>query len=150
MFRLKINTFQIRVLFVFLLFGCPHLTVQNQHISQGNRGLKRAVYQQGVSNANFAVQKYKYLQGSPLGSSCEVEKLSECALICVNSPSCFSLNLAALPNDKGKLRCELLSEDKHRSPDKLVLSQQFHHYSIKVGNQIATESSIFSDTRVLM
>ena len=120
--------FQLSLFFAVV----PYLSYQSQHIIQGNRSLKRAFHQHGVSHANFAVNKFQYLQGSLLDSSCEVDKPSECALACVNSPPCFSFNFALMPNEKKKLRCELLSEDKYRSPNKLVLSQQFHHYSIKV------------------
>jgi len=116
-----------------LLFAAvPYLSYQNQHITQGNRSLKRAFHQHGVLYANFAVNKFQYHQGSLLDFSCEVDKPSECALACVNNPPCFLSNLALMPNEKKKLRCELLSEDKYRSPNKLVLSQQFHHCRIKV------------------
>lgn len=117
---------------LFLL--APYLTHQNQHIIQGNRVLKRASYDIGVSYAHFQVNKHQYLQGSLLDSSVEVDKPSECTLACLNSKPCFSFNLALLPNDKKKLRCELLNEDKYRSPRKLVASQRFHHYSLKVSN----------------
>ena len=117
---------------LFLL--APYLTHQNQRVVQGNRVLKRASYDNGVSYAHFVVHKHQHLQGSLLDSSIEVDKPSECTLACLNSKPCFSFNLALLPNDKKKLRCELLNEDKYRSPSKLVASQGFHHYSLKVSN----------------
>ena len=120
--------FQLSLLFAVV----PYLSYQNQRIIQGNRSLKRAFYQHGVSYPNFVVNKFRYLQESLLDSSCELDKPSECALACVNNPPCFSFNLALIRNKNKKLRCELLSEDKYRSPHKLVLSQEFHHFSIKV------------------
>ena len=122
--------------FTVLLLHYPHLTRQHQNLIQGNRGLKRSDFQQGVSYANFAVDRFHQLQGSLLDSSCEVAQAKECALACVNSynPPCVSFNIALSPNENGMLRCELLSEDKFRSPNKLIVSQHFHHYSIKVNN----------------
>ena len=122
------------IYFTVLLLYCPYLTRQHQQSIQGNRGIKRSGFQHEVSYANFAVHKLQQLQGSLLDSSREVIQSKECALACVNSynPPCFSLNIAVLPNENGKLRCELLSEDKFRSPNKLTASQHFHHYSIKV------------------
>ena len=116
-----------------LLLTVPNLADQYQDITEGNYGLKRASYENGVSSyANFVVHKNQYLQGSLLESSLEVDKPSECTLACLNNSPCFSFNLAFLPNEKKKLRCELLSGDKYRNSNKLVVSQGFHHYSIKV------------------
>ena len=128
--------FHLNLLVTVLLLYYPHLTRQHQHFIQGNRGLKRSGFQHGVSYANFAVHKFQRFQGSLLDFSLEVVQAKECALACVNSynPPCFSFNVAVLPNENGKYRCELLSEDKFRSPNKLNVSQQFHHYRIKVNN----------------
>jgi len=78
--------------------------------------------------------KFQYLQGSLLDSSREVVQSNECALVCVDSPSCVSFNIALSPNENGKFGCELLSGDMFRSPSKLTVSQQFYHYSIKVSS----------------
>lgn len=118
--------------FTAVLFLYPYLTRQHQHHVQGNPGLKRTGFHQGVSYANFAVHTFQHLQGSPLGSSCEVVEVEDCAFACVDNPPCFSFNIALLPNENGKLRCELLSEDMFRSRSKLTVSQKFHHYSIQV------------------
>ena len=128
--------FHLNLLLTVLLPCYPYLTSQYQHLIQGNRGLKQSGFQQGVSYANFAVHKFQQLQGTLLDSSCEVVQAKECALACVNSynPPCFSFNIAVLTNKNGKFRCELLSEDKFRSPNKQTVSQHFHHYSIKVNN----------------
>jgi len=98
--------------------------------------LIRSSHLQGISHANFVVHKFKHLQGSLLDSSCEVAHDDECAFTCVDNAPCVSYNLALSPNENGKLRCELLSEDKFRSPDKLIVSQQFHHYSLKVSGNL--------------
>ncbi|XP_078352029.1 EGF-like repeat and discoidin I-like domain-containing protein 3 [Oculina patagonica] len=125
--------FYFNLLSTVLLLHFSYLTRQHQHSIQGNRGLKRSDFQRGVSYAHFQVLKFQQLQGSLLDSSCEVVQAKECALACVDNynPPCVSFNIAVSPNENGKLRCELLSEDKFRSPSKLTVSQHFHHYSIK-------------------
>ena len=117
--------FLVRV--VLLLFPC--VTCQHRFLIQGDHGLKR--FQQ-VSYANFEAYNFQYLQGTLLDSSCEVVRAIDCAFACVANAPCVSFNAALSPNENGKLRCELLSEDMFRSPDKLKDSQQFRHYSIKV------------------
>ena len=114
-----------------LLFPCV-IGHHDQLLFQGDPSLKRSSFQDGVSYANFVVHKFQHLQGSLLDSSCEVVQANECAFICVNNPPCVSFNIALLPDENGKFRCELLSEDMFRSPNNLTVSQQFHHYSIKV------------------
>ena len=113
---------------MFFLVRNPFVTHQSERLILAGSGIRR----QGVSYAYFAVHKFQYLQGSPLGSSCEVDKARDCALACVNNPPCSSFNLGLLLTAKGKLQCELLPEDKYRNAGKIFHSQQFHHYSIKV------------------
>jgi len=96
----------------------------------------RSSHLQGISHANFEAHKFQYLQGSLLDSSCEVVQEDECAFACVDNAPCVSFNVALSPNENGKFRCELLSDDKFRSPDKLTDSQEFHHYSLKVGDDL--------------
>ena len=119
---------------VLLRFHCAR--GQPQRLTHGNRGLKRSGFQHGLSYANFVVHKFRHLQGSLLDSSCEVAQDEECGFACVSNAPCVSFNVALLPNENGKLRCELLSEDMFRSPDKLTDSQQFNHYSIKVTDKL--------------
>ena len=119
-------------LFTIFLVRFPCVTGQEERWIQGDNGLKRSSFQHGVSYANFVAHKFQHLQGSLLDSSCEVVDAMDCAFACVTNAPCVSFNVALSPNEHGMLRCELLSEDKFRSPDKLAVSQQFHHYSIKV------------------
>jgi len=125
--------------FLFTVFLLPFPCVTGQHdqlLIQGDPSLKRSSFQDGVSYANFVVHKFQHLQGSILDSSCEVVQDGECAFTCVDNAPCVSFNIALSPNENGKLRCELLSEDMFSSPDKLTDSQQFHHYSIKVSDNL--------------
>ena len=123
---------------VLLRFHC--ITGQPQRLIQGDHGLKRYSSQHGLSYANFVVYKFQHLQGSLLDSSCEVAQDEECGFACVSNAPCVSFNVASSPNENGKLRCELLSADKFRSPGKLTDSQQFHHYSIKVTDKLKSIS----------
>ena len=124
-------------LFTVFLLRCPCVTGQrDQVLTQGDHGLKRSSFQHGVSYANFVAHKFQQLQGSLLDSSCEVALDDECAFACVDNAPCVSFNVALSPNENGKLRCELLREDMFRSPDKLIASQQFHHYSKKVSDNL--------------
>ena len=101
----------------------------------GSRGLKRGVHVQRNrgSYGNFAVEKFHRLAVSVTLSSV-VSNYRECALSCVNTPPCFSFNVAATPvRENGKYQCELLNEDKYSAiPGQLAISQEHHHYSIKV------------------
>ena len=102
----------------------------------GSRGLKRGIEvnspQSRVSYGNFVVDKFHRLQIA--SNSLEiVGSYNECAMICVNDPSCSSFNVASSPRLDGKFLCESLNKDKYSaSPGKLVNSQEYHHYSIKV------------------
>ena len=124
-------------LFTVFLLRFPCVTGKHDQLFiQGDPSLKRSSLQQGVSYLNFVVHKFQHLQGSILDSSCEVVQDDECAFACVDNAPCVSFNIALSPNENGKLRCELLSEDMFRSPDKLIVSQQFHHYSIKASENL--------------
>lgn len=115
---------------VLLHFSC--VTGQHNHSLRGDDDLKRPASKGGLSYANFEAHKSQHLQGPVLNSSREVVQADECSFVCVDSPSCVSLNIALSRNENGKFRCELLSTDMFRSPEKLTISQQFHHYSRKV------------------
>ena len=118
-------------IFTIFMFRIPCVTGQHQFLIQGHHGLKRSRFPR-LSYANFEAHNFQHLQGSVLDSSCEVVQGIDCALTCVDNTPCVSFNVASSSNENGKLRCELLSEDKFRNPDKLTDSQEFHHYSIKV------------------
>ena len=118
----------------FALFLVIPLRAEQSQL-EGSRGLKQGVHMQGnlASYSNFAVDKFHRLQGS-VSLSSVVSNYRECALSCVNTPPCFSFNVAATPvREDGKYQCELLNEDKYAAnPGQLTISQEYHHYSIKV------------------
>ena len=123
---------RINLLFLVILMQNLRSTQQNQDKTQGNHAIKRT--DDGVSYANFEVQKFHYLQVSPPAFSHEVLQAQECAFACVTQQTCYSFNIGLSPNQNGKFLCELLSGDKFRSPTNLTSSQQFDHYSIEVNN----------------
>ena len=112
--------FNFLVTVVLLLFAC--VTRQHRLMIHGDHGLKRS---QQVSYANFEAYNFQYLQGTLIDSSCEVVQAIDCAFACIANDPCASFNVALSPNQSGKLRCELLSEDMFRSPNKLNNSQEF-------------------------
>ena len=130
------------LLFTVVLLSSHCARGQPQRLTHGNHGLKRSSSQHGVSYANVVVHKFQHLQGPLLESSCEVDQDDECAFACVANAPCVSFNVALLPNENGKLRCELLREDMFRSPDKLTNSQQFHHYSLQVSDKLKRSSQL--------
>ena len=73
-----------------------------------------------------------YLNTTSIGSD-YVHKDSECGLACLNTPSCFSFNLAAISDiNGGEILCEMLPYDMYNNSEELVHSKLFHHYSISV------------------
>lgn len=85
-----------------------------------------------MSFINFKQDEYSYLNVTRIGSDL-VEDGSECGFACLEIPSCFSYNLAAVPDINEKKLCELLPSDKYNNTDKFTASPVFHHYSIPVG-----------------
>jgi len=85
--------------------------------------------QNGIAFANFKAHKFSYLNITSLGSDYVLDG-KECGLACVNVPSCFSFNLAAFHDIRGRILCELLPSDKYNNSDKFASSQLFHHFSI--------------------
>ena len=96
----------------------------------GSKALKRDAAG-GVAYANFAVQKFRYLNVTPLVSA-SVTEPRECGKLCVDHSSCFSTNLAAFRDQDGKMICELLPSDKYNNSKKFIDNTTFHHLSIKV------------------
>ena len=70
--------------------------------------------------------------------------MPECSFACLDTPSCFSFNLAAFPDISNKLLCELLPSDKYNNSDKFMQSDTFHHFSIAVSSVNRREKKIGS------
>ena len=95
-----------------------------------SKALKRDT-RKGVVYANFAVHKFRSLNLAPLVSNLVKEPL-DCGFLCVHHSSCFSTNLAAVPDQHGRIICELLPSDKYNNSNKFLESAAYHHLSIKV------------------
>jgi len=93
------------------------------------KGINRGATNGVPSYGKFKADKFSYLNITSIGGDL-VERNSICAFACLETPPCFSFNLAAFPDINGKLLCELLPSDKYNNSDKLVPSNVFHHYSI--------------------
>jgi len=65
-------------------------------------------------------------------ASQEVSKLGECTFECINNKECYSVNFGGILG--GKYSCELLGTDRFSESSKLVASEEFDHYYIKVRN----------------
>ena len=133
--------------FLFVLYSFALELVQSQLHLDGRAGLQVGVLVQGnrISYGNLAVDKFHRLQVS-IGSSTVVNNYRECALSCVNNAQCLSFNVASSPRTDKKFRCELLNEDKYSaSPGQLVISQEYHHYNIKVYSHKFTKILTFSE-----
>ena len=88
---------------------------------------------QGVSFAKFVKAPSVRLDAFKLTSQ-RVSKLGECTLECINNKQCYSVNFGGILG--GKYSCELLGTDRFRESSKLVVSEEFDHYYIKVRNII--------------
>ena len=110
-------------------------------IDVGGKTLSRGT-DRGMAYARFKAHKFSYLNITNIGSD-YVLKGSECGLACVNTPSCFSFNLAAFSDImSGKILCELLPSDIYNNSKKLVASQLLHHYSIPVSENSTKRTRI--------
>ena len=96
----------------------------------------------GISYVNFLEEKFFFLNITALGGD-TVDDMPECSFACLDTPSCFSFNLAAFPDISNKLLCELLPSDKYYNSDKFIQSDTFHHFSIAVSEQARKSIYIF-------
>jgi hypothetical protein len=126
--RLRINSFNELNYAIKINTGRPKvIDVRGHSISRGVHN--------GIAFANFKAHKFSYLNIKRLGTD-YVLNGKECAVACVNIPSCFSFNLAAFYDINGRILCELLPSDKYNNSDKFISSQLFHHFSIGVSTSL--------------
>ena len=123
MFRVSLSlvfrAFTIKTIFVF------------SELKEPDKVVSRDGPDRGVSYVNFAEEKFSYLNITALGGAF-VDNMPECSFACLDTPSCFSFNLGAIPDASDRLRCELLPSEKYNNSDKFVHSKTFHHFSIAV------------------
>ena len=83
----------------------------------------------GLNYANFVENPFSKLNESSL-ATVQVSSLGECTLECIYHRECFSVNFGT--QNRGRHACELINTDKFKKPDMFTVSQDFHHYNIKV------------------
>ena len=111
--------------FLLLLFFFSALEEPDKTIGRGGPS-------DGISYVNFVEDKFFFLNITTLGGNTVDDMPVECSFACLDTPSCFSFNLAAFPDISNKLLCELLPSDKYNNSDKFMQSDTFHHFSIAV------------------
>ncbi|XP_068737330.1 protein jagged-1-like [Montipora capricornis] len=119
------------ILIIVLLYAVATEIGCKSSISEEKAGkvFSRGETHTGVRYANFKEDKFSYLNITILGYS-HVDRTPQCSLACLETPACFSYNLAAKPDINGKLLCELLPSGKYNNSDKFVSNEFFHHFSI--------------------
>ena len=113
----------------FLLFLYQALTPNNEASGRERNPDERSAY--------FRQNDFSYLNINPVGTSLVVQSI-ECALTCLQHIFCFSFNLAAFSDNKGKHLCEYLPSDKYNNSEKFVASKTYHHFSIWVSQNKGT------------
>ncbi|XP_068706842.1 uncharacterized protein [Montipora foliosa] len=119
------------ILIIVLLYAVATEIGCKSSISEKKAGkvFSRGETHTGVRYANFKEDKFSYLNITTLGYS-HVDRTPQCSLACLETPTCFSYNLAAKADINGKLLCKLLPSDKYNNSDKFVSNEFFHHFSI--------------------
>ena len=110
----------------FVLVFLLSLLVKLQAVEQS--ALHRNAVCHSVAVGNFRRSQDQYLWVERIDSSMVADNL-DCTFLCVGNPKCFSFNMAAYPDSRGRFLCELLSTDKYNARDKLRANSSFHHFS---------------------
>ena len=108
--------------------------------------LQKAFSQGSIGNffyVNFMISEFSYLNITSIGRNL-IQDENDCGYACLKIPSCFSYNVAAVPDVNGKLlMCELLPSDKFNNSEKFNASREFHHIYIAVSLLLIYHNSFF-------
>ncbi|XP_015751618.1 PREDICTED: protein crumbs-like isoform X4 [Acropora digitifera] len=107
-----------------------HLHAIAKEIREPDKVISRDGPNDGIRYVNFVEDKFFYLNITALRGEDFVDNMPECSFACLDTPSCFSFNLGAVPDVNDRFPCELLPSDKYNNSDKFVHSRIFHHFSI--------------------
>ncbi|XP_067047341.1 uncharacterized protein [Acropora muricata] len=99
-------------------------------MKEPDKAISRDGSNNGISYVNLAKDKFSYLNITALNGRDFVDNMPECSLACLDTPSCFSINVGATLDVNNRFPCELLPSDKYNNSDKFVHSRIFHHFSI--------------------
>jgi len=78
--------------------------------------------------ANFVEHKYRSLEVSKL-SNTSVREFTHCAMECLSTPSCISLNIATSTDQRGTFWCELLLDDMFNNTQNFKENATSRHFS---------------------
>ena len=84
---------------------------------------------------NFVENKFHYLAVPNKIGTIKVPELFDCALQCLTTTTCFSLNIASASDEKGIFWCELLSADMFNISHSFRENASSHHVSRWVSKQ---------------
>lgn len=77
---------------------------------------------------NFVEHKSGYLEVTKL-SETRVQKFADCAMECLTTPSCISLNMASSKDQSETFWCELLLDDMFNNSQKFKANITSRHFS---------------------
>ena len=72
----------------------------------------------------------------------EVDDAISCSFACLSYAGCFSYNVRATPDPKGRFACDLLATDKYNASGDFRPSSISDHYSIKVWREFFYRMSV--------
>ena len=94
-------------------------------MKEPDKTISRDGLDDGIRYVNFVEDKFSHLNIAALGGGNFVDNKSECSFACLDTPSCFSFNLGAIPNVIDRFVCELLPSDEFNNSVKFVHSNLF-------------------------
>ena len=84
---------------------------------------------------NFVEHKFHYLE-VPNKTNTKVLEFADCAMECLTSSACFSLNMASASDEEGMFWCELLFADIFNSSYDFRENRTSNHFSKWVGTKL--------------
>lgn len=95
----------------------------------GQKGIDRT---NDVSYGNIIEDRFQYLNERSITSTTVRNEL-DCAVLCIERPTCVSFQVkAAQAGSHGSRTCELLATDKFHSKQSLVHRSDYHYYTFYV------------------
>jgi len=87
-----------------------HLQAIAKEIKEPDKVISRDGPNDGIRYVNFVEDKFSYLNITALHGEDFVNNMPECSFACLDTPSCFSFNLGAVPDVNDRFPCKLLPE----------------------------------------
>lgn len=77
---------------------------------------------------NFVEHKFRYLEASK-HAEVKVREFADCAMKCLGTSACISLNMASSPDDGETFWCELMLADMFNNSQNFKENATSHHFS---------------------